>query len=104
MNYFIKHDYYYDTSGTVQITIRKKTIPECYHDGVTVEELRRDPNYTLDEIDNPKLYSIIELLEGGYSLQELKQLGYNACQIFATKRYTMQEIERAGYRIRYCIG
>ena len=103
LNYNITSPNYYLSSGSFHIEIYKETVDYLYGQGEKVYFLKRDPNYTIHEIAAPRLYTILELIGGGFQLRELKEVGYNACDVYASKRYTLRDLERVGYRMRYCL-
>jgi len=37
------------------------------------------------------------------TLRELRSVGYQVCEVYATGVYTVRDLERAGYRLKYCI-
>ena len=103
LQYSITNPNYYISSGSFPMTIYKETVENLYTRGESVYFLKQDPNYTIQEIAAPRLYTVLELILGGFQLKELKEVGYNACDVYASKRYTLRDLERVGYRMRYCL-
>ena len=94
---------YIDISTNLLIQIDKTSVTDLYNNNVLVKPIKDDPYYTNFEIDAPKLYTIIELKNGTFTLKEIKALGYSACEVYSTKQYTIRDLELAGYRLKFCI-
>ena len=94
---------YTDEESFVTYTVQKKPVTELYDEGLPVRSIYRDPYYTVAELDAPKKYTLMELIQGGVTLRELRSVGYQVCQVYATGVYTVRDLERAGYRLKYCI-
>lgn len=99
---------YVDVSQSLSIDIWKPTIQQLHdfsNNTVYANPLwiKPDAYYTNDEIDAPKIYTLLELIQGGFTLVELKELGYSACEVYSSGVYTVRDLERAGYRLKFCI-
>ena len=94
---------YTDEESLVTYTVQKKAVAELYDEGLPVRPIYRDPYYTVAELDAPKKYTLMELIQGGVTLRELRSVGYQVCEVYATGVYTVRDLERAGYRLKYCI-
>jgi hypothetical protein len=94
---------YTDEESLVTYTVQKKPVTELYDEGLPVRPIYRDPYYTVAELDAPKKYTLMELIQGGVTLRELRSVGYQVCEVYATGVYTVRDLERAGYRLKYCI-
>lgn len=94
---------YTDEESLVTYTVQKKPVAELYDEGLPVRPIYRDPYYTVAELDAPKKYTLMELIQGGVTLRELRSVGYQVCEVYATGVYTIRDLERAGYRLKYCI-
>lgn len=101
--HFITNNYNtYSNNDSVTFLVKPKTsVESLFIKGFPVNVIKKDENYTIYEIAD--VYPLLSLIDGGFTVSELKLVGFDACELYATREFTVNQLQDAGYRFKFCL-
>ena len=88
------HTYYTELISTI-IPVRKNQLYIIIKDGSV---------QIIIYVSNGSPLLVSQFINIGFTdLIQLKNMGFSACEVMSANIYTLHELKRAGYKVKYCI-